>query len=80
MNRWEKLEWLKESVGENFIQNQFIDEMVRWMGEDDFAEFYDYMCRNWEIARTPNELEAKVNDLEYDDEKDEVVTEWVLRN
>ena len=79
MTRWDKLEWLQESTSPEFMQETLRDEMVRWMGEDDFDEFYNHLCRNWEIARTPNELEAKMNDLEYDEESDEVVTEWVAR-
>lgn len=79
MTRYEKLEWLQESTSPEFMQETLVQEMVRWMGEDDFNEFYDYLCRNWEIARTPNELEAKMNDLEYDEENDEVVTEWVSK-
>jgi hypothetical protein len=27
------------------------------MGESGFEEFYDHLCRNWEIARSPEELE-----------------------
>ena len=80
MNRWEKMEWLQETCGENFIQETLVQEMVRWMGEDDFDAFYDHLCRMWEIARSPNELESKMNDLEYDEENDEVITEWVARS
>lgn len=77
MNRYEKLDWLRESCGENFIRETLVDEMVRWMGEDDFDKFYQHLCSCWEIARTPRELEAKMNDLEYDEDTDEVITEWV---
>lgn len=75
MNRHEKLEWLKETCSQDFIENQLMDAMVQWMGEDDFNEFYDHLCRNWEIARTPNELEAKMSDREYDPDTDEIVEE-----
>lgn len=79
MTRYEKLEWLQETTGPKFMQETLVQEIVRWMGEDDFNKFYDYLCRNWDIARTPNELEAKMRDLEYDEESDEVVTEWVSK-
>ena len=78
MNRYEKLEWLKETCSQDFVQNQLMDAMVQWMGEDDFNEFYDHLCRNWEIARSPNELEAKMSDREYDPDTDEVLTERVV--
>ena len=51
MNRYDKLEWLKETCSKDFIENNLMDEMVRWMGEDDFEAFYDHLCRNWGIAR-----------------------------
>lgn len=79
MNRYDKLEWLEQTTSQEFMQETLVQEMVRWMGEDDFDEFYNHLCRMWEIARTPNELEAKMNDLEYDEESDEVVTEWVSK-
>lgn len=80
MNRYDKLEWLEQTTSEEFMKETLVQEMVRWMGEDDFSEFYDHLCRMWEIARSPNELEAKMNDLEYDEESDEVITEWVIKN
>ena len=79
MNRYEKLEWLKETCSQDFVENQLMDAMVQWMGEDDFNEFYDHLCRNWEIPRSPNELEAKMSDREYDPDTDEILTEWVVR-
>lgn len=57
MNRWEKMEWLQEITSPEFFNETLKDEMVRWMGEDDFSEFYDHLCRMWEIARNPEELE-----------------------
>ena len=57
MNRYDKLDWLEQTCGEDFMKNHLVLEMVRWMGEDEFEEFYDHLCRNWEIARSPEELE-----------------------
>jgi len=57
MNRYDKLEWLEQTCSEKFMKEEFVLEMVRWMGEDDFEKFYDHLCRNWEIARSPEELE-----------------------
>ena len=71
------MEWLKETCSQDFIENQLMDAMVQWMGEDEFDKFYDHLCRNWEIARSPNELEAKMSDREYDPDTDESLNEWV---
>jgi hypothetical protein len=78
MNRWEKMVWLQETTSTEFFNETLRDEMVRWMGEDDFNKFYDHLCRNWDIARTPNELEAKMNDKEYDEDTDSIVEEEEL--
>ena len=75
MNRWEKMEWLQEVTGQEFFNETLRDEMVRWMGEDDFNEFYDHLCRNWSIARTPTEMQAIMEDKEYDSDNDEIVEE-----
>ena len=72
MNRFEKLEWLQEMCTESFAST-LLDEMVQWMGEKEFDEFYNHLCRNHDIPRTPNELEAKMNDWEYDEDTDEIV-------
>lgn len=60
MNRHEKLEWLYETCATSFLQNNLIQEMVTWMGEDEFDKFYEHLCRNWEIARSPEELAEKM--------------------
>jgi hypothetical protein len=60
MNRWDKLEWLKETCSKDFIENKLMDEMVRWMGEDDFEQFYDHLCRCWDIAKDAKELNFRM--------------------
>ena len=57
MNRYEKLDWLEQTCTEKFMKEEFVLEMVRWMGEDEFEEFYSHLCRNWQIAGSPEELE-----------------------
>jgi len=58
--RHEKMDFLKESCTADFIENKLMDEMVRWMGEDDFSEFYKHLCRNWGILTEP-ELDFQMN-------------------
>ena len=59
-NRWEKLEYLQETCSTDFLKNHLMDEMVRWMGEDDFSEFFKSLCRNWDLL-TPMELDYAMN-------------------
>lgn len=69
MNRYDKLEWLQETCSKDFLENHLMNEMVRWMGEDDFEAFYDHLCRNWDIARDPADLKYRMG--EEDEEESE---------
>ncbi len=53
-NRFEKLDYLMETCSIEFKDN-FLNEIVQWMGEEDFSEFFKHLCRNWDI-KTPQEL------------------------
>jgi hypothetical protein len=57
MNRYEKLEWLQQTCSEKFMKEEFLVEMVAWMGEDRFDKFYAQLCSNWQIAGSPEEME-----------------------
>lgn len=72
MNRFEKLDWLIETCGEGFIKETFVNEVVRWMGEREFEEFYDHLCRMWEIARDEKELNELMGVGEDESEEEEL--------
>tara|TARA_R110000851_G_scaffold71375_1_gene158852 strand:- start:296 stop:481 length:186 start_codon:yes stop_codon:yes gene_type:complete len=55
MDRLEKLEWLRESTTLQFQNEILVNEMVRWMGQKDFNEFFEHLCNHWDI-KTPEEL------------------------
>ena len=57
MNRYQKLEWLAETCGEDFLAGTFVDEVVNWMGEEDFSKFYNHLCGNHGIAKNQEELD-----------------------
>ena len=61
MDRFEKLEWLRESCTQEFVQETLLEEMARWMGEDEFTKMYEWLCTHWDIAETPEELNAILN-------------------
>ena len=49
-NRFEKLDWLLENCTSEFIKDcTFLTELVGWMSEDEFNEFHENICRNWNI-------------------------------
>ena len=58
-DRFEKLDYLMETCSIEFKDN-FLNEIVQWMGEDDFTEFFKHLCRNWGI-KTPQELDYLMN-------------------
>lgn len=57
--RNEKVEFLKETTG-SWFDEHFIQELVTWMGEDDFNEFFkNQLVRYREIKPEP-ELMAEM--------------------
>ena len=57
-NRHEKVEYLKETTNPGWFDEHFIQELVTWMGEDSFNEFFkNQLVRYWEIKPEP-ELNA----------------------
>ena len=73
MTRYEKLEYLVETCSENFIKDcPMLQEMVRWMEEDDFSEFFSRLCSNWEI-KDPTEEDDEDEMNEFTVEEDEMV-------
>ena len=52
--RFEKLDYLMETASVEFKDN-ILNEMVQWMGEEDFSEFFNHLRRNWNI-KTPQDL------------------------
>jgi hypothetical protein len=76
-DRFDRLQWLRESCTEEFVNTTIVDEMVNWtisqqltlskmplrMGEDDFNDFYDHLCSNWNLAKDFKTL------LEYNGEQ-----------
>jgi hypothetical protein len=49
--RFDKLDYLLQNCNKTFIQDSvFLFEMVRWMEEDDFSDFFDKICRDWDIT------------------------------
>ena len=62
MNRWEKMAFLSETTTVETHTKSILEEMVSWMGEDDFSKFYDHFCSCWDICRSYEELNEKYGD------------------
>jgi len=59
-DRFEKMEYMQETCCSDFLEGHLMDEMVKWMGEKDFNEFFIHLSRNWSI-KTPQELEHEMH-------------------
>ena len=60
MNRFEKLEFLEETT--HFQSNPLIKELVGWLTDDDFNQFYEDFCQTWDICRSHEELDERYGD------------------
>ena len=59
-DRWEKLDFLQEVCSSDFLEKTLLHEVVKFMGQDDFNEFFNHLRRNWDI-KTPQELDYEMN-------------------
>ena len=57
---WEKLDYLKETCSKEFLEETLLHQIVKFMSQDDFDEFFNHLRRNWDI-RTPQELDYDMN-------------------
>ena len=60
MNRFEKLEFLEETTA--FNKDTILNELVGWLTDDDFNQFYEHFCSNWDLCRSHEELNDRYGD------------------
>ena len=63
MNRFEKVEFLRETCALGIMpaeDSDFFNEMIRWMSEDEFEEFFDNFCSNHDFCKSYEELNKVV--------------------
>jgi hypothetical protein len=59
-DKWEKLYYLKETCSTDFIQDTLAHELIKFMTESEFNEFFNHLRRNWAIL-TPCEMDYEMN-------------------
>lgn len=59
-NRFEKMDFVNETTA--ITQTQVLEELVSWMPEEMFSQFYEDFCSNWDICRSYKELNEKYPD------------------
>ena len=64
MTRHEKLEFLDETTHFN-TNNALLKELVGWLTDDDFNQFYEEFCSNWDICRSHEELNQQYGDEQH---------------
>ena len=58
-DRFEKLDFIMETASVEFKDN-FLNELVQWMGDEDFSEFFKHLRKTWGF-KTPPELDFNLN-------------------
>ena len=61
MTRHEKLEFLNETT-EFSMNNALLKELVSWLTDDDFNAFYEEFCSNWDLCKSPEELDSRYSE------------------
>ena len=62
-NRFDKLQFIKETSSPIWFDEHFIQELVTWMGEDDFNEFFkNQLVHYWEIKPEPELYASMIGD------------------
>ena len=57
MNRFEKMEFINQTTV--IEQKTLVEEMVSWMSEEQFNDFYEHFCSCWDICRSHEELDQR---------------------
>lgn len=57
-NRHEKVEFLEETT--HFTRHDIFNELLRWMTDEQFSEFYNSYCSNWDLSRDYDELDKRL--------------------
>lgn len=60
MSRYDKMDFINETT--TISRKTIIEEMVNWMNEDQFSDFYEHFCSNWDICRSHEELNERYGD------------------
>ena len=58
-DRFEKLDYIMDIASIEFKDN-FLNELVQWMGDAEFSAFFEHIRRNWGF-KTPQELDYDMN-------------------
>ena len=48
-NRFDKLSWMFDNTTEKHMKEMFLTELVNWLEEDEFTEFFKFHTRVWNI-------------------------------
>ncbi len=59
-DKWEKLEFMSETLSTEFMQETLPLELMKFMKESEVNEFFQHLRRNWDM-KTPQELDYAMN-------------------
>jgi hypothetical protein len=55
-NKWEKLQYLRDTCSTEFLQQKLLEEVMEYLYEYQFNELFEHLRNNWDI-KTPQELD-----------------------
>lgn len=56
MDRFEKMEFLRETCTEQMIDKTLPEELLMFMSDEYFAQFYEHFCSCYDLCRDAQEL------------------------
>jgi len=59
MDRFEKMEFLRETCAQDLIHKTLPEELLMFMSDEYFSQFYEHFCSCYDICRDHEELDAK---------------------
>jgi hypothetical protein len=62
-SRFDKLQFIKETSSPIWFEEHFLHELLTWMGEDDFNNFFkNQLVRYWEMKPEPELYASMIGD------------------
>lgn len=59
MDRFEKMEFLRDTCTQDMINKTLPEELLMFMNDEYFAQFYEHFCSCYDLCRSHEELDEK---------------------
>lgn len=59
MDRFEKMDFLRETLTQDMINKTLPEELLMFMSDEYFSQFYEHFCSCYDLCRSHDELNTK---------------------